>query len=511
MAKSKPKTTTNPLLDGLGNLGNVPTPTPKTVKESKDAEDRKHVHSPFAVAPNMSSPYGEANHGHPPHVHHGTDYAMPFGTKLYAMVKSKVVNTGYWDNGSLITLRALEDRGNIKKGDQFGYGHASSVSVSVGQVVEAGTLIGKSGYSSAPHCHLWMQRPAAEPGTDGNTNVAPIVTYAAGGKAAPINGPGPPNPAGGGTSNDPMAAAKQAAFSTILGFPSAINSVESLALTGQRSLMNDQELFPFIEQICAASLRNFMSMPDGKFYAFYPDYFGGFGRGPYWKISDIEILSGKIDLSDDTLATHVFIVGDTSPGQNATAVGFGTIDYLDKMTSTGVISIFNAFATGFLNGKPKDPKKATDNLPPDEMDETKALNFLKKYGARRYYEEVPAVRSPIYETFLAFQRFCLLWASQFKTSFEFTFMPELYPGGIVAFPEHGLQCYVEEVIHSGSYEDGFTTIAQLSAPAALKEANKDPDREWIHAGMIRAFVNDFNSTPKDAYDKKPPKKKGKKK
>jgi hypothetical protein len=48
------------------------------------------------------------------------------------------------------------------------------------------------------------------------------------------------------------------------------------------------------------------------------------------------------------------------------------------------------------------------------------------------------VRSPYYEAFLAYQRFCLMWSRQFLTTFEFTFMPELFPGGIVAFPDHGI-------------------------------------------------------------------------
>jgi hypothetical protein len=72
----------------------------------------------------------------------------------------------------------------------------------------------------------------------------------------------------------------------------------------------------------------------------------------------------------------------------------------------------------------------------------------------------------MFETFYAFTQFQLLWSRQFLTDFQFTFMPELYPGGVVAFPDHGVRCYLDSVTHTFDYEGGFTTQATLSAPAA---------------------------------------------
>lgn len=327
---------------------------------------------------------------------------------------------------------------------------------------------------------------------------------------------------GGSTSNpldNPGSIATAAAFSSFFQMAGLMETVEAVSLTGRRSLLNDKPLLAFVEQIAAASLRSFMSMPNGNFYAFYPDYFGGLGRTAYWVINDIEIISGKIDLSDDSLATHVFVVGDTLPSQSAGSLGFGNVDWIDRINTAGVVNIFNAFMADFLNGLPDDGNpRIANSARPSLADKDAAINFLKKYGARPYTEEVPAVRSPIYETFLAYQRFCLLWASQFKTTFEFTFMPELFPGGLVELGGHGIQCYVEQVVHSGSYESGFTTMATLSAPAAVKDNNGKPvdsDRAWVHSGMIRAFQMDPNTPPahpSQAYDastpRPAPKKKG---
>ena len=302
--------------------------------------------------------------------------------------------------------------------------------------------------------------------------------------------------AAGVDSVDVGSIAKAAAFSTFFSMPGLFDTAESQALTGQRSLMNDQPLMPFIQQLSAACLRQFMSTPSGDFFAFYPDYFGGLGKTAYWLIDDVEVISGSIELSDDNLATHVYVVGDTFYEPSGMTTGSATVDNLDQIHTSGVVTVFNAFMADFLNGKDVPKNESADKLNvnkkayPTLANYKDAIAFLEKYGARPYYEEQATVRAPIYEAFLAYQKFCLKWSEQFKTQFEFTFMPELFPGGIVAFPEHGLQCYVSSVTHNCSYENGFTTSAELMAPSAYKGADGnalDPDKAWVHAGMIRSW------------------------
>lgn len=273
------------------------------------------------------------------------------------------------------------------------------------------------------------------------------------------------------------ATAKAAAFATYLELPGLLDSAESLALKGERSLMNDQPLLPFIEQLCQSSLRRFQSMPNGNFFAFYPDYFGGFNhRTPYWEIDDIEILSGQIQLSDESLATHVFTIGDT--------VGmWDGITVEDEASTSGVVDLFRAMSVDFITGLPIDTGQKSPRGQKALVTKDQTISFLKKYGARPYKEDAPMVRSSFYELFLAFQRFCMLWSKQFLTEFQFTFMPELFPGGLISLPDHGIQMFVEEVDHSFDYESGFTTTAMLSSPAALPGGPAG-----IHEGMIRADV-----------------------
>lgn len=287
----------------------------------------------------------------------------------------------------------------------------------------------------------------------------------------------------GGTVNiqEVEAAAKAAAFSAYLEIPGLFDKAESEALRGQRSLMNDSPLLPFIEQLVKSSLRRFQSLPNGNFYAFYPDYFGGLHRSPYFEIHDIEILDGKINLSDEALATHVYIVGDN-------AGWYDGVTEVDKIASAGVVTIFHAMMAHFITGysEEKSPKEKTKA----EALKTKAqvLNFLKKYGARPYYEEAPMIKSPYFEMFLAYQQFCLLWSKQFLSEFELTYMPELFPGGLVSLPEHGLQLFIEEVSHEFDYENGFKTTVAFSAPTSTSTGPLG-----INDGMIRADALEPNT------------------
>lgn len=280
-----------------------------------------------------------------------------------------------------------------------------------------------------------------------------------------------PNSVGSGVSlSEVEATAKAAAFQAYLDLPGLLDQAESLALKGERSLMNDQPLLPFIEQLSQASLRRFQSMPNGNFFGFYPDYFGGLEhRTPYWEINDIEILEGNMNLSDDSLATHVYVVGDS--------IGFfDGITPEDMAASSGVTTLFEAMASNFITGlEPKGESKHETLSKKNQV-----LNFLKRYGARPFYEEAPMVRSGYYEMFLSYQRFCMLWSKQFTAEFKFTYMPELFPGGLIALPEHGIQLFIEGVSHEFDYENGFFTVAELSSPAAMKGGPTG-----IHEGMIR--------------------------
>jgi hypothetical protein len=302
---------------------------------------------------------------------------------------------------------------------------------------------------------------------------------------------------------DPLVAGKVAAFTGEITFPTVAEMAEAQILSGQKALMLNVSLFPFVQQVAQASMRSFMSLPNGDFYAFYPDYFGEFGQHePYWRVRDLEVLDGGINLNDEALATHVFAVGDNTWPANE--------KLLNELQSTASVNIFNAFGQGGIvdlklqnlkfdeenttpkaakGGKPAKSKKGGLEAVMDVHD---AESFLERYGTRPVVMDVPMVRSPMYEILLAYQGFCLAWSSQFRTPFKFTFMPELFPGGKVEFEGHGLQMYIEAVSHSWDLESGFTTDATLAAPSLTKGASSARYKE-LPEDMVSALVEPVRS------------------
>jgi hypothetical protein len=276
--------------------------------------------------------------------------------------------------------------------------------------------------------------------------------------------------------------------------------LEATALQGNKSLMNDKPLMPFIQQMAESSLRQFQSMPNGDFFAFYPDYFGEtWHRPPYWFIDDIEVLEGKVRLNDAAVVTHEYAIGDTFYS------GAGSL--MSKLFSAGSVSITNAFQSGSVtteanrqaNSDDKDTRKLFHAFN-RAMTQDEAVQFLERYGARPDVQEFPFIRNPFYEMFMAYQRFMQAWARQFISPFKLTFMPELYPGGKVGFPEHGLQMYIEEVTHTWDYNSGFVTETDLSAPAAMLDSKGQPLNDNLPPNMPTALLEVAN----DKTDPNPP-------
>ncbi|MFZ4542613.1 MAG: M23 family metallopeptidase [Saprospiraceae bacterium] len=91
---------------------------------------------------------------HPVHkvrkFHSGLDFAAPYGTSIVSTGQGRVVKV---ESGAGYGRHVIIDHGF---GYQTLYGHMSNISVSVGDVVKKGHVIGKvgsTGTSTAPHCH----------------------------------------------------------------------------------------------------------------------------------------------------------------------------------------------------------------------------------------------------------------------------------------------------------------------------------------------------------------------
>jgi hypothetical protein len=220
------------------------------------------------------------------------------------------------------------------------------------------------------------------------------------------------------------------------------------------------------------------------FCAFYPDYFGQFGRKPYMSISDLEITDLNIVLSDDSIVTHMYVNGNTTNPLTP------SVDQINQVLSVGVITIDDVFQKNGLNFI-DNPNAVTgitsagDNgisnvdlqngATPDGAPQfyegigAEAKAFLETYGTRPKVINEPLIRSPWFEFVTAYNEFAFNWTMHTATTVGLTFMPEIMAGGIINLENHHINMYVEAVTHTWSYESGFETSAYLSAPTTDKE------------------------------------------
>jgi murein DD-endopeptidase MepM/ murein hydrolase activator NlpD len=128
-----------------------PANAPPAPIDPAHAEGAPHFLLPVAGRP--SSGYGlRADPVHGNLINHpGFDLAARAGTEVAAAARGTVVHAGPAGTyGNLVTLRH-------DNGFETRYAHLSSVDVKVGDLVEAGTELGKvgtTGYSTGPHLHF---------------------------------------------------------------------------------------------------------------------------------------------------------------------------------------------------------------------------------------------------------------------------------------------------------------------------------------------------------------------
>lgn len=240
----------------------------------------------------------------------------------------------------------------------------------------------------------------------------------------------------------------------------------------EAAFINDEPLIQTIVSLAKAGLRNFQSLPNGDFCAYYPDYFGLDGKDAVMKIEDIELKDAKINWNDDALATHVYVAGTSNP----TGASMGVPGWLN---TKGIATVENDWLFRRMSAAAPQVKGA-------EMLNGKAL--MKRYGVRPLVQSMSNVLAGPMEFLCALQLFMTKWAEQYSTNIETTFMPELYPGMRINLTGHNLQAYVTQVTHSGDFENGFTTSVTIMAPSTP------------NITRIAQELGQFSTSPQDQND-----------
>jgi len=242
-------------------------------------------------------------------------------------------------------------------------------------------------------------------------------------------------------------------------------------LTGEKAYVDDQPLIQVVSAMAGASLRNFQSSPTGDLLFYYPDPFGMDGKPAIFDLEDIELTDCHIDLSDDALTTHVYVDGDLAMlGQGDSVMGW--------LTTSGVATVENEWLY----------KRLIQAAPGDIDSSMTAQQLMNRFGVRPYRQTYQIAGNADLEFLLACQIFMGKWAAQYTTNLGMTFLPELYPGYRINLVGHNLSVYVGAVTHTFDWEQGFKTMATVSA-AGNPNANTS-----IYSSMP-GFLNPVQSAP----------------
>jgi len=446
---------TNALASTAGSVINGATNSPTTAAAGALATGRPVPDSEGAINAAYSmylTPYLETSEG----MDCSHLVQLSFGAIGYPLAR----NT--WSQyGSVPTVQPFSaaQRGDILQTN--GGGH-TGIYLGGGQWIQTGGPTGKPGsiQSINPASCYWVGRVCANGGVDPTAPFTPVTIV----NGLPVSG-GPPGvgiPPGtgtggpsGGTGGSPSGSEPIARdlFSYVFT-PAAYASSTANFFTGEKAYIDDQPLIQMVRALCTASLRNFQSAPNGDFIAYYPDPFGIDGKPAILALEDIELKDCHIDLSDDNMATHVYIEGDNSLiGQADQASGW--------ITTSGVATVENYQLY----------QRLASFAPGDVDANMSAQQLLNRFGVRPYRDSYQIAGNAGLEFLLACQIFMGKWASQYETDIGLTYMPELYPGMRISLVGHNLQVYCSAVTHEFDWQRGFTTSATVSAASKPQAAS----------------------------------------
>lgn len=223
--------------------------------------------------------------------------------------------------------------------------------------------------------------------------------------------------------------------------------VAGLFIADHKEFINSEPLIQMVQAIARSGLRNFASAPDGSFMAYYPDYFGLDGKKAVVQLEDIELKNVKIDYSDDNLTTHVYVAGD----HHLMGADPSVQDWLD---TAGSVTVEHEWLYRRLT-----------RIAPGDLSGANAEELMRRFGVRPLKMPIAVAGQKELEFLLACQLFMEKWAEQYRTTVDFTFLPELFPGMRVILSGHDLQVYVTSVTHTFDFENGFYTQADIMAPS----------------------------------------------
>lgn len=235
---------------------------------------------------------------------------------------------------------------------------------------------------------------------------------------------------------------------------------EAAMLTGSLALYDCEPCKKYVDALCQGSFRTYMSLPDGSFAAFVPDYFGVFDQNmtPV-ELDDSQLVSYQTVMDESSYCSHLYVISDELWGnvvgsQNAAGVS----DAMKLLESSGVVTLEKQ---GAQLAQLMDVSAAGV---PNTAEGLKEL--MNRWGVSVQKEQQPEIVSHTLTTLYALNRFLKYWANVFQTTVRTVFRPDILPGCRIHVASANVTCYVQSVSHSWSSEQGGSSSLTLTTPVA---------------------------------------------
>ena len=244
------------------------------------------------------------------------------------------------------------------------------------------------------------------------------------------------------------------------------NNTNDIALSMNLSTTDDMydnvPTLDYVKSVCHASMRTFMSLPDGSFGAFVPDYYGFFSTTTgvnniiNLPLSQVKTYTTNVDKS--SYKTHVFLLTDELT--DGATMGVASTSSLNTLTqlqnSSGIITLPKQ---GALLCKLMDFSAAGVTNTVQGIS-----TLMNRWGVSVLKKQDMNIVSHVMTTIEAVYEILTAWANVFKTSMSIIFRPDILPGVRLTVEGTGTTYYVSGCTHSWDVNGGGSTSLTLSSP-----------------------------------------------
>ena len=247
-----------------------------------------------------------------------------------------------------------------------------------------------------------------------------------------------------------------------LNYDNANQTMLSTELDKYDNLYDNVPLLDYVKSCCQSTMRSFMSLPNGAFCAFVPDYYGFFqisGINNVIDIDDVDLVDYQISMSKSSYVSHVFLLTNEQFGNMYGTTSDATIPTMTRLLESSGIVSFQRDAKNLqylMNisgaGVPQSEKGFAD--------------IMNMWGVKILKKSDPNIVSHTLTAIEAVKILLDSWANVFQSQIKLAFRPDIYPGLRLHIKTLGIMVYVKSVTHTWTSTSGGSTTVQSCATSS---------------------------------------------